>query len=494
MLTQRRGILILAGIFVLMNLIGLDRSGVVWIDEVTLNDPAKELALHGVFRSSVFSGFDGFDQTYLWLPPAHPLITAFIYKLFGFGIWQTRIPVVLFGACAVVALYFVALHFLNDHRSAFFSALLFAFNPQFIHTARSGRMDTQCLFFAFIGILLFLRSSYYHRNNSIFLSVAGLSIGLAGMTHPIAIVWAMAIAALILFVQKERKVSRLIIFCASAAVPTIAWLFFSLRTPVYFKAQFLSIVADHSAQGSIVSRIIEECMRYGRIHYSVPLLLISFIAGSLWFVFKRKEDAERKRTLIVLFAIPFLFIMFFMIKDGGSWFSILHPISMLTIMVGAMAGSFLPTNIKRPETVWQKRSLLAASLLLANLFVAGIGGRYIILAYQWNARDYRTIEEPIRTLIPEGSVIFGAPEVWYAAVKAGASLRVRGEPNPDIHDFVVTKLKDSIVALPGFHKIAEIGEPFPPVLTRYTLSLADYQMAVWEADRRIGDVIQLTGL
>ena len=33
--------------FFLMNLIGLDRSPIVWMDEVTLNDPAKELALNG---------------------------------------------------------------------------------------------------------------------------------------------------------------------------------------------------------------------------------------------------------------------------------------------------------------------------------------------------------------------------------------------------------------------------------------------------------------
>ena len=41
--------------FLLMNLVGLDRSPIVWMDEVTLNDPAKELALNGNLISSVFS-------------------------------------------------------------------------------------------------------------------------------------------------------------------------------------------------------------------------------------------------------------------------------------------------------------------------------------------------------------------------------------------------------------------------------------------------------
>ena len=56
MLRNYRGIIYLATGFVLMNLIGLDRSSIVWVDEVTLNDPAKELAFNGVLRSSVFAG------------------------------------------------------------------------------------------------------------------------------------------------------------------------------------------------------------------------------------------------------------------------------------------------------------------------------------------------------------------------------------------------------------------------------------------------------
>src|ERR1700690_1409637 len=235
-LLQHRSTLILAGLFVLMNLIGLDRSGVVWVDEVTLNDPAKELALHGTFRSAVFSGFDGFERTYLWMPPVHPLTTALVYKVFGFGIWQTRVPVVLFGALAIVVFYFIALHFLDNRRVSFFSALLFAFNPQFIHTVRSGRMDAQCIFFSFMGILLFLQSSS-NRKTFRYLCFAGISIGLAGMTHPIAIVWAIAIAGSIFFLHPKNKWRSLALFCAFSLLPVMAWLGFALQTPTEFKAQ-----------------------------------------------------------------------------------------------------------------------------------------------------------------------------------------------------------------------------------------------------------------
>jgi hypothetical protein len=181
-----------------------------------------------------------------------------------------------------------------------------------------------------------------------------------------------------------------------------------------------------------------------------------------------------------------------MTKTGGSWFYILHPIAMLTIMVGAMAGFYLPARMSPTDNVRQKTSLLLALLVLANLVLGGIGARYIILWYQWHARDYRSIEEPLRALIPKGSIILGVPEVWYAAEKTGASLRLRGEPDPQLHDFVITKVKDSISTLPGFRKIAEIGDPFPAIAGRYRVSPADYQLVIWEADRRIGNVIRFT--
>ncbi|HJW29993.1 MAG TPA: glycosyltransferase family 39 protein [Saprospiraceae bacterium] len=491
MFTPHRGILILAMLFVVLNLIGLDRSSVVWVDEVTLNEPAKELALHGKFRSLVFSGYDGFDDAYFGQPPGQPLITAGVYRFCGFGIWQTRVPVVLFAACAVVALYFIALYFLNNQRLALLSSILFALNPQFIHTARSGRMDAQCLFFAFIGIFLFLRSSTGRRSYST-LCMAGLAIGVSGTTHPIGIVWALAIASLILFTEKRLRVSRLIFFSLSSAIPAVAWLIVALRTPAYFNSQFLALITNHTAEGSIISRFIEEGRRYAIVYRAAPLLVIVLISALIWFSLKYKSDTQKKRQLIILVAVPFALITVFMTKSGGSWFDMLHPVSMMMIVVGAFAGLFLSADVKHPTNSRQNISYLAVSLLLVNLIFAGIGARYILLAYQWNERDYKTIAVPIRAMIPQGSVIFGTPEVWYAAEWAGASLRMRGQPDARIHDFVITKMADGIVSLPGFRKIAEVGKEFPAVFGRFKSSATDYRMVIWEASRRNHTFLQFT--
>jgi hypothetical protein len=61
---DRSLILLTALAFIALNLIGLDRSPVVWLDQVTLNDPAKELAINGQCRSSVFAELPEFAAGY----------------------------------------------------------------------------------------------------------------------------------------------------------------------------------------------------------------------------------------------------------------------------------------------------------------------------------------------------------------------------------------------------------------------------------------------
>ena len=152
--------------FFLMNLIGLDRSPIVWMDEVTLNDPAKELALNGNLISSVFSDHNSFGEAYYWQPPGQPLLMSLIYRLFGFGIWQTRLPGLFFASGILVMLYFLSMSLLHNHSSAIIAILMLGLDPKFIESARSARMDTQSLLLAISGIYLVFSLRSTRDNNS----------------------------------------------------------------------------------------------------------------------------------------------------------------------------------------------------------------------------------------------------------------------------------------------------------------------------------------
>lgn len=469
--------------FFLMNLVGLTRSPVVWLDEVTLNDPAKELAESGILRSSVFAGERGFERAYFWQPPLQPFITAISYRFFGFGIWQTRIPPLIFGGGVVFLIGLITFKLFGSRLGALFSSLIFALEPKFIQTARSGRMDAQCLFFALLGLYFYLRFREERRHS--FLALSGLMVGLAIITHPVAFSWAIGIGVLVLFSTGEGRLKSSLYFAISAAIPPLLWVGYGLYFfPRLFFDQFILHGEGHLVTGGLLSRLIAELHRYLRAYHLVPLLLLSYIIAVFFLLLKFNDKNRFYRLLLVLFAILFFFNAFLMVKTVGHYY--LHPVSILVIALGMCLSALVSAS----EDASRRRGRLVflfLLLLFGNIVAGGIGGRYLALAYQWCARDYRhQVVEPLKGVIPPGSIVWGRPEVWYALEKGGAELRLLGEPDPKRHHFAVVKPGGAeeklIESKGGFTKIKEIGKPLPPILGRITLPSGDYRLAVWRSD------------
>lgn len=470
--------------FVLLNLPGLDRSPVVWIDEVTLNDPARELARHGVLRSSVFAGQAGFEESYFWQPPGQAIVTALVYRVFGFGIWQTRLPPLLFAAACLVALYAVADELLDDRRAAALAAALFALDPKLLQVARSGRMDPQCLLLALLAALVCLRAlaggarepeggGFCRR-----LALSGLLVGLAGVTHPLAVAWALALGLLVV-VQggRGRRLSGLACFALPAALPAALWLLYVLRSSTLqvFAAQFLTHGAGHLARGSLWGRLAAEIGEYRGQYALAPLLPLTYLAGFAWLLWKSPYPRRAKQAIAILFLTLFLFDALVMTKGLGFYF--LHPAAVLAIPAGAWIAALPPlaraAHAPRAALAWA-----GALLLAANLLAAGLVGRWLSLAFQWRERGYGQVASAVAAAIPAGSLVWGPPEVWYAVEEAGATLRLVGPPDPRRHDFLVLR-RDSPIRQDGrLVKVAELGAPLPPVFGIRRDS-ADYVLEIW---------------
>ena len=482
-----KGIVLIALGFMLLNLVGLNRSPVVWMDEVTLNDPAKELALHGRMVSSVFSGRHGFEEAYYWPPPGQPVVMALVYKVFGFGIWQTRIPGVLFGSGTLVALYLLATLFLKSHKGALLSAAILGLDPRFIESARSGRMDTQTLFFALLSALFLIgvkQGNYDNNDRRRAIFLAGVCLGLAGLTHPLAIVW-LASFGVIAVLSRERGQLRTFIWVAAvAATPTVLWILSVAAAGdlQLLRIQFLQHGSSRlSVEGAFISRIIEEVLRYAAEYRYVPGLLALYVSGMAWAWWHRDRFRCNPLWIAILFVVPALFNALFMSKKVGFYF--LHPVMMLAIVAGEMTfglweweGTFVSNRARMTTRVFQSVLIL----VLANVLVVGILGRYASLAYQWRERDYQLVVRALAEFLPPDSVVWGPPDIWYAVEQVGASLRIRGEPDPDIHDFLVTKVSGNTQIPEEVSQVAEFGAALPPVFGAVQLPSADYRMRVWE--------------
>jgi 4-amino-4-deoxy-L-arabinose transferase-like glycosyltransferase len=482
----RKPVFWIAAAFVLLNLPGLGRSPVVWIDEVTLNDPAKELALHGVLRSSVFAGHAGFETSYFWQPPGQALVTALVYRVFGFGIWQTRLPPLLFGAACLVALHSLGLLLFRDARAALLGAAVFGLDPKFLQAARSARMDPQCLFLALLALLVYLRAredpawkpGIFDRR----LALSGLLLGLAGVTHPIAVAWAPALGSLIVLSSRGwRRLTGLACFGLAAALPPLLWLAFVLRSSSFavFTSQFLAHGEGHLAQGSPLQRIAAEVIFYCRQYSLAPLLVLTYAAAFLWLLLRPSVPAVARQTVGILVLVLFVFNALVMTKGLGYYY--LYPTSLLALGVGAVLVAPPSLRPGLPGLLGRSVAWGWALLLILNVLAAGLAGRLLSLAFQWQARDYRQVDTAVAAAIPAGSVVWGPPEVWYAVEEAGSSLRLLGPPDPRRHDYLVLR-SDSPARLDGrLRKISEFGTPLPPVFGIRRAS-ADYCLQIWTWD------------
>tara|TARA_B100000029_G_scaffold276422_1_gene271006 strand:- start:8736 stop:10127 length:1392 start_codon:yes stop_codon:yes gene_type:complete len=457
------------------------------MDEVTLNDPAKELALHGNLISSVFSGRNSFGEAYYWQPPGQPLLMSLVYRLFGFGIWQTRLPGLFFASGILVMSYFLSMSLLRNHSSAIIAILILGLDPKFIESARSARMDTQSLLLAISGIYLVfsLRSIKDNNSNSYLPSMlfAGLCLGLAGITHPLAIVWVLSLAVIKLLWKDSLPTQKFIWLLVAIVTPLSFWVLsaFSSGEIKLLGAQFFNHGESRLASGSLFGRIFDEALRYWDAYRLVPGLLLIYFGATVWLFYNRRNLSLGSAWLCVLTILPILFNTFFMSKTVGFYY--LYPVCMMALASGAMINHLWNNKIRIFSILLPKVAVRGVlSTLLISVIGFGILGRYVVLAYQWDQRDYVPIKLALERTIPPDSVIWGPPDIWYASEEIGASLRIRGEPLRNTHDYLVTKLTGDMDIPTDLLLVADLGSALPPIFGSINVSSADYRMQVWQWD------------
>lgn len=415
---MRRTIFIIAVVFFAFNLLGLTRSPLLWVDEATLNDAAREWVMSGQVRSSVFSDVPAFARGYYWQPPLQTLVTACSYSVFGFGIWQTRIPPLLFAGASLLMLGMILGRFRSPAVIVVLTSALLAVDPLFSFLARSGRMDSMCIFFLLVAIHSSLKA--LDTNQPSWSVATGLALGAAGMSHPIAAGMGTGIVlAHAMFVPMRRK--HLPLLLVSGLILPLLWIstaWFSGEWSA-FTGQFLRHGSDHLVSTTIWQRFCDEVARYPRDFARAPfapvlyLVAVILFAGSL--VKGRRSDHG---MIMVWFVCSFVFNVLFMTKDVG--FYVLYPNVIAIIMLG-----LLLTDIEHAGGVMVRMtSRLTVVAAVMVMVIVGPGGRLIAAITQWQERDPDVLRRSLEQVIPRGSRVFGDGLLWYAAQGLGYDFRV----------------------------------------------------------------------
>ena len=373
-----------------------------------LCDVAKNLAFEGRFGTDVFGNVSGFPHAYYWQPPLYPLIMAGVYRVAGFGMLQTRIPGLIFGAMAIFLLMLLIYRLTGDMSSAFVGGSILLIDPVFIQTARAGRMDTLAIMLILLGLYMFI------VKKKDFLS--GVFIGLAGISHPIVIEVFLAMVLLIFIKEGFVKTLR---FISGAFIPLIPWIIYILIHPDYFSSQFLMHGIYHIKAG-FFSSILGELKRYIHAYRYAPFIPIIF----LMVIITALKKPMKYLSYIILFSIPLIFNTFLMVKGMGYY--TLYP----------ELGGLLLTGLVAKE--WNRK--IIKKVVLPVLILTGLltmGSRLYIIISQWNERDYTLIYSELKDIIKLGDYVWGPGEAWYGVIEAGGRLQITGDIDPERHRVVI---------------------------------------------------------
>lgn len=302
-------ILILFSVAIFFSTYKLTESPPTWMDEGVIVQTAKNLAEKGVYglqiapHKFVSSGF--VTTSY---PVIYPLALSF--KLFGVGIFQARIVMVLF----LLAFFTIAYFFTKKEQGYSMSfiplSLIVSFAPLYGH-GKNVLGEIPGLFFLLYSLFLIRKMEISNSPKTISFFIAGAIMGLSMVTKPIfldLLSFSLIISFLIIK-PKNFSGKKKYFFVGGVIVPLIIWI------AVHFSGDnFSSIISNYYGnpdQNPLLLTVQDNFLKFFKefqLVYFTFLLLIW--VGSVYF---RKKDSIKisfTETVAVVFSVTNFFAFF----------------------------------------------------------------------------------------------------------------------------------------------------------------------------------------
>ena len=488
---NRHGGLILAVAFVVLQLFDVTTYPLFNIDEPVINDASWQLVTTGQFRADILGLYPGFKDRWLAYPPAQSFAAAICYEFFGIGLWQTRLPSILFGGLGVWSVFAFVRSINPGTIGAWVAALALFFWPDWVLTAKESRMDTGAILALVLATHLSLRalSSPAPPNLHTFL-VAGLSASLATVFHTAALLWAFCLVLVVFAFAKERIRSTLA-FLVGVSAFGLAWLAYALQSPADFQTQYLSLLVNRSGGGGPLDRLTSEASRYFREFYRLPTFYLVGLFAAYGLVSQRRWTDPKTRALLTLTVLTITVHGF--VAGKGSGFYTLYPMTLVFCLVGSGIEALVARrNINRRYRWLPVCTTAVVLIFLANIAAFSVGPRILAHLFQGTERDYARQMEPLSSRLSAGDQVWGTPISWIAVVRAGARLdavyglywksaREEFQPDPLQHKFVVVDRDSHFPRSENYHKVTAFGAELPRVFGS-TLADKPYVFDLWQSN------------
>lgn len=347
------------------------------------------------------------DEALLAMPPAYFYWSAPFFLALPDGYGPARLASAAAALIALWLVYQLGRAFYEDEATALWAVGLYSISRVFYVPAQTARPDMLC---CALGLAAMLATWHWHTSgHRRHLVLAGVLLGLGGLTHPFAFAYALQMGAWVLIVGRgwRGRLSAASILVASTLATATLWLPLILAYPEIFQRQFFTNVWDRSGPG-LIARLVfpwPSLLNQAKVILTqaqpIQAVLIPLgLVGAAMIDLRR-----RQRGPLTALALAWLGFFLLAVCQGS------HPLGAYLCYPGAIAFICLArtlivvsrraTRVLAPSLWWAGA---ASMLLLAMLPGSGIR---LWMAYMrhWSDIEYnspRFVEMVLRDL-PRGA-------------------------------------------------------------------------------------------
>lgn len=366
-------------------------------DEEWFAVPGYTVAKEGVPRLPLVPSRDrdGFfyraDEMLFALPPAYFYWQAPFFLALPAGYGTARMASAAAGLIAIGLVYGLGRALYNDEATGLWAAALYSLSRVFFFPATSARPDMLC---AMLGLAALWTTWRWQKNNAArWIASSGVLLGLAMLTHPLAIVFSIQIAVWVAIVGRRlgQRVRALTVLVGVALAVFALWVPLIAMHPEAFRLQFFNNVVDRSGPG-LVSRLL---FPWQLLAYQCHVLLVraqaiqfALMAAGLIIATVldiRRAEAGPRATLVLAWSGIYLMAATVGIHTSNGYWA--YPGALVFLLIGrVVAWSCRRWAESRPGRM---TLTLPASLVLVAIMMPGFGIRACVAqARHWSDPDY----------------------------------------------------------------------------------------------------------
>ncbi|MDP3999629.1 MAG: glycosyltransferase family 39 protein [bacterium] len=303
----------------------------LWIDEAKSIELARSFLGFGKLNVQIAPGeFTDFPE--LLQSTGYPVTVplAIFFKIFGYGLVQARIYMLIWMAIALMAIFVVGRSLFGEKLSLLSVGLIVTF-ASFHDSGRTVVGEIPGFIFLLIGFYLWL------NKNSYFWS--GVLWGLAIVTKPSVFTWILPVMLVIFLLEKSGFFKKLMLVGLGALPAAAGWVLLVLEQP-FSKSAWVGILNFYQnpySAGSLMENVAQNLLN---APLSTTLIYFGILFILLWRV-RTKEENIKLKSLYSFIIIYGIFAFIYYLRSPGWLRYILIAELLILFVLPAVLSSLL---------------------------------------------------------------------------------------------------------------------------------------------------------